>query len=69
MSNTAQAEARKPEVRPARVWQPTDLLHPIAPEGGFLPSPWKPTQAAGFAATLSDPYLPRGQRLCTALPC
>ena len=27
------------------------------------------TQAAGFAATLSDPYLPRGQRLCTALPC
>ena len=48
MSNTAQAEARKPEVRPARVWQPTDLLHPIAPEGGFLPNPWKPTQAAGF---------------------
>ncbi len=48
MSNTAQAEARKPEVRPARVWQPTDLLHPIAPEGGFLPSPWKPSQAAGF---------------------
>jgi hypothetical protein len=26
------------------------------------------TQAAGFAAKLSDPYLPRGQRLCTALP-
>ena len=48
MSNSAQAETRKPEVRPARVWQPTDLLHPIAPEGGFLPSPWKPTQAAGF---------------------
>jgi hypothetical protein len=24
------------------------LLHPIAPEGGFLPNPWKPTQAAGF---------------------
>jgi len=48
MSNTAQAETRKPEVRPARVWQPTDLLHPIAPEGGFLPNPWKPTQAAGF---------------------
>jgi hypothetical protein len=23
---------------------------------------------AGFAATLSDPHLPRGQRLCTALP-
>jgi len=48
MSSTAQAEARKPEVRPARVWQPTDLLHPIAPEGGFLPNPWQPTQAAGF---------------------
>ena len=27
------------------------------------------TQAAGFTAALSDPYLPRGQRLCTALPC
>ncbi|MBI1170534.1 class I SAM-dependent methyltransferase [bacterium] len=24
--------------------------------------------AAGFTATLSDPYLPRGQRLCIALP-
>jgi hypothetical protein len=24
--------------------------------------------AAGFSATLSDPYLPRGQRLCTAVP-
>lgn len=48
MSNTAQAEARKPEVRPARVWQPTDLLHPIAPEGGFLPNPWKNAQAEGF---------------------
>jgi len=48
MSNTAQAEARKPEVRPARVWQPTDLLHPIAPAGGFLPNPWQPTQAIGF---------------------
>ncbi len=48
MSNTAQAETRKPEVRPARVWQPTDLLHPIAPEGGFLPNPWQPTQSAGF---------------------
>ncbi len=26
-------------------------------------------QTAGFAATLSDPYLPRGQILCTAIPC
>jgi len=48
MSNTAQAEARKPDIRPARVWQPTDLLHPIAPEGGFLPNPWRPSGAAGF---------------------
>ena len=48
MSNTAQAEARKSDVRPARVWQPTDLLHPIAPEGGFLPNAWRPTGAAGF---------------------
>jgi len=48
MSNTAQAEARKSDVRPARVWQPTDLLHPIAPEGGFLPNAWQPAGAAGF---------------------
>jgi len=48
MSNTAQAEPRKVEVRPARVWQPTDLLHPIAPEGGFLPNAWQPPGAAGF---------------------
>lgn len=48
MSNTAQAEARKSDIRPARVWQPTDLLHPIAPEGGFLPNAWRPTGAAGF---------------------
>jgi flagellar biosynthesis/type III secretory pathway protein FliH len=48
MSNTAQAEARKSDIRPARVWQPTDLLHPIAPEGGFLPNAWRPSGAAGF---------------------
>ena len=48
MSNTAQAEARKSDVRPARVWQPTDLLHPIAPEGGFLPNAWRPSGADGF---------------------
>ena len=29
----------------------------------------KQLDAAGFAAQLSDPYLPRGQRLCIALPC
>jgi len=51
MSNTAQAEARKSDVRPARVWQPSDLLHPIAPEGGFLPNAWRPSGAASF-----DPY-------------
>ena len=32
----------------ARVWQPTDLLHPIAPEGGFLPNAWRPSGADGF---------------------
>jgi len=48
MSNSADAAARTVEVRPARVWQPTDLLHPIAPEGGFMASPWRITSSSDF---------------------
>jgi len=48
MSNSAEADARTVEVRPARVWQPTDLLHPIAPEGGFLATPWRVASSKDF---------------------
>jgi hypothetical protein len=48
MSNSAEADARTVEVRPARVWQPTDLLHPIAPEGGFLANPWRVASSKDF---------------------
>ena len=48
MSNSAEADARTVEVRPARVWQPTDLLHPIAPEGGFLATPWRIASSKDF---------------------
>ena len=48
MSNSAEAAARSVEVRPARVWQPTDLLHPIAPEGGFMATPWRISQTSDF---------------------
>lgn len=48
MSNSAQAQARTVEVRPARVWQPTDLLHPIAPEGGFTATPWRIASSKDF---------------------
>jgi len=48
MSNSAEADARTVEVRPARIWQPTDLLHPIAPEGGFLATPWRVASSKDF---------------------
>ena len=48
MANSADAAARTVEVRPARVWQPTDLLHPIAPEGGFMATPWRISQMSDF---------------------
>ncbi len=48
MSNSAEAAARTVEVRPARVWQPTDLLHPIAPEGGFTATPWRTASSRDF---------------------
>jgi len=36
-----EAAKRKAAVRAARVWQPTDLLHPIAPESGFVAKAWR----------------------------
>ena len=45
MSKTAgtqnEAAKRKAAVRAARVWQPTDLLHPIAPASGFVANAWR----------------------------
>ncbi len=35
-------------VRPARVWQAVDLLHPVAPPGGFMPSKWQTEVAPQF---------------------
>ena len=58
MSNSAaasaQADARKSEVRPARVWQPTDLNHPIAPESGFVASAWRTQREPVFGLTDFD---------------
>ena len=51
---SAQADARKPEVRPARVWQPTDLNHPIAPESGFVASAWRTQREPVFGLTDFD---------------
>ncbi len=51
---SAQADARKPEVRPARVWQPTDLRHPIAPESGFVASAWRTQREPIFGLTDFD---------------
>ena len=51
---SAQADARKPEVRPARVWQPTDLRHPIAPESGFVASAWRTQREPVFGLTDFD---------------
>jgi len=51
---SAQADARKPEVRPARVWQPTDLRHPIAPESGFVASAWRTQRDPVFGLTDFD---------------
>lgn len=49
-----QAAERKAEVRPARVWQPTDLRHPIAPESGFVASAWRTQPAPTFGLTDFD---------------
>ena len=49
-----QATERKAEVRPARVWQPTDLRHPIAPESGFVASAWRTQREPVFGLTDFD---------------
>ena len=54
MSNTMAGDTRKPEVRPARVWQPTDLNHPIAPEDGFVAKPWRSEREPVFGLTDFD---------------
>ncbi len=58
MSNSTAAgshgDTRKPEVRPARVWQPTDLKHPIAPEDGFVAKPWRSEREPVFGLTDFD---------------
>jgi flagellar biosynthesis/type III secretory pathway protein FliH len=51
---SAQADARKPAVRPARVWQPTDLRHPIAPESGFVANAWRTQREPVFGLTDFD---------------
>ncbi|MDH4478973.1 MAG: FliH/SctL family protein [Rhodoferax sp.] len=53
-ASSAKADARKAEVRPARVWQPTDLSHPIAPESGFVASAWRTQQEPVFGLTDFD---------------
>jgi flagellar biosynthesis/type III secretory pathway protein FliH len=45
---------RKSEVRPARVWQPTDLRHPIAPESGFVANAWRTQREPVFGLTDFD---------------
>ncbi len=45
---------RKTEVRPARVWQPTDLRHPIAPESGFVANAWRAQREPVFGLTDFD---------------
>lgn len=40
--------SRQLVVRPARVWQAIDLLHPVAPPGGFMPSAWQTEVAPQF---------------------
>lgn len=50
----AQADARKPEVRPARVWQASDLSHPIAPESGFVARAWRTQREPVFGLTNFD---------------
>lgn len=50
-SASAGAAARQISVRPARVWQAIDLLHPRSPSNGFTSSPWGLTPAPFFDPT------------------
>ena len=49
-----QAAVRKAEVRPARVWQATDILNPPPVSDGFVAQPWLAEQAAAFGRTNFD---------------
>ena len=49
-----QAAVRKAEVRPARVWQATDLLHPPPVSDGFVAKPWLAEPSATFGRTNFD---------------
>jgi flagellar biosynthesis/type III secretory pathway protein FliH len=53
-ATSKQADARKPEVRPARVWQASDLNHPIAPESGFVANAWRTQREPTFGLTDFD---------------
>jgi hypothetical protein len=53
-ATSGQADARKPEVRPARVWQASDLNHPIAPESGFVANAWRTQREPTFGLTDFD---------------
>jgi hypothetical protein len=49
-----QAAVRKAEVRPARVWQATDLLNPPPVSDGFIAKPWLAEQTVAFGRTNFD---------------
>ena len=49
-----QAAVRKAEVRPARVWQATDLLNPPPASDGFVAKPWLAEQTVAFGRTNFD---------------
>ncbi len=53
-----QAAVRKAEVRPARVWQATDLLNPPPVSDGFVAKPWLAEQAVTFGRTNFDTPTP-----------
>jgi len=53
-ATSAKADARKAEVRPSRVWQPSDLNHPIAPESGFVANAWRTQSDPVFGLTDFD---------------
>ncbi|MEY4235460.1 MAG: hypothetical protein RLZZ454_718 [Pseudomonadota bacterium] len=53
-----QAAVRKAEVRPARVWQATDLLNPPPVSNGFVAKPWLAEQTVTFGRTNFDTPTP-----------
>lgn len=53
-----QAAVRKAEVRPARVWQATDLLNPPPVSDSFVAKPWLAEQTVTFGRTNFDTPTP-----------